>query len=181
MQSVQFFVLYVTSLLCTHQQTSTAITDIKQSSQTSFCQRFVIVTNIQSSKGARCGEVVWLKMAFSSPITEWRRGLSASLSKGCFVCPNRGWRWAYHDATISHRDDAVNVGWPLLLPHRHWLQLTLCAGQSWPAVPPASLFHRTQIKEGGNSSFASTERKLCRGEGLVSMALEKELIRSQPS
>lgn len=117
----------------------------------------LLISQVQTGQGV--GKL--LKVVFHLRSQSGEEASQLLSLKVCFVCPNRGWRWAYHDATISHRDDAVNVGWPLLLPHRHWLQLTLCAGQSWPAVPPASLFHRTQIKRRRQFIF-----RLCRKEAL---------------
>lgn len=107
-------------------------------------------------------------------------GSQLILKMFCFCLPHRGWGRAYNDATISYRDNAVNIGRALLLPHWHRLQLTLRAHQSWPAVPPASLFHLTQIKERGNSSFASRMETMPR-RGTSKHGPWKELIKSHPS
>lgn len=86
---------------------------------------------------------------------------------------NRGWRWTNHDAAFSHRDDAANIGRPLLLPHRHRLQLTCRPAQIpglrsrlFPCSPSVRL-KKTAIHR------SNSDREPCGGEGLASTARER--------
>lgn len=108
-----------------------------------------------------------------------RGGSMQTLKMFCLCLSSRGWGRPYNAATISHRDDTVNIGWALLLPHWHRLQLTLRSRQSWPAALPASLLHLSEIKEKGNPSFHFRTGAM-RRRGTSKHGPWKELMKSHP-
>ncbi len=72
----------------------------------------------------------------------WQEGAQCRHCKCCFCLSSRGGGRPYNAATISNRDNPVNIGWAPLLPHRHRLQLTLrflsllaCGPACFPAPP----------------------------------------------
>lgn len=93
---------------------------------------------------------------------------------------DRGRRWTNNDAAVSHRDDAANIGRPLLLPHRHRLQLTPSSGPDpRPAVPPVSLLPLSEIKENGYPSFHLRQGAM-RRRGTSQRGPREELMTSHP-